>query len=159
MTSRTEGRIADLVSTWFGCGYAPFAPGTAGSLAGLAIGIGLHELSGFAGWQFLVLAAVGSVPGIWAATRTARSLKMKDPGMVVVDEVLGQWIALAGASPLNWKSYAAAFVLFRLFDIWKPPPARQFEALREGLGIVADDLMAGAYAALVLFVAGRYGLY
>jgi phosphatidylglycerophosphatase A len=159
MTNRTGSRIANLVSTWFGCGYAPFAPGTAGSLAGVAIGMGLHELTGFAGWRFLALAAVGSVPGIWAATRTARSLKVKDPGVVVVDEVLGQWIALAGASPLNWKSYAAAFVLFRLFDIWKPPPARQFESLPEGLGIVADDLMAGAYAGLLLLLAGHYGLY
>ncbi len=78
----------------------------------------------------------------------------------MVDEVSGQWIALAGARRYNWKSYLAAFALFRLFDIWKPPPVRQLEALPGGSGINADDVMAGVYAALVLF-AGRmaFNLY
>ena len=154
-----KSRVAALLSTWFGCGYSPFAPGTAGSLAGLAIGVALHELAGFAWWHFLLLVAVGTAPAIWAATVTARTSRLKDPQFVVVDEVLGQWIALAGAHPFNWKSYLAAFALFRLFDIWKPPPVRQLEALPEGTGIVADDLMAGCYAALVLFLAGCSNLY
>ena len=154
-----KSRAAALLSTWFGCGYSPFAPGTAGSLAGLAIAVALHEAAGFAGWHFLVLAGIGTAPAIWSATITARTLKLKDPQMVVIDEVLGQWLALAGANPLNWKSYAAAFALFRLFDIWKPPPVRQLEALPEGAGIVADDLMAGCYAALVLFLAGYFQMY
>jgi phosphatidylglycerophosphatase A len=154
-----KSRVAALLSTWFGCGYSPFAPGTAGSLAGLAIGVTLHELAGFAWWHFLLLAAVGTAPAIWSATITARTSKLKDPQIVVVDEVLGQWIALAGAHPFNWRSYVAAFALFRLFDIWKPPPVRQLEALPEGTGIVADDLMAGCYAALVLFLAGCFNLY
>ena len=67
--------------------------------------------------------------------------------------------ALAGARRYNWESYLAAFVLFRLFDIWKPPPVRQLEALPGGLGINADDVMAGIYAALVLFLAGWFNLY
>ena len=158
MTSLNKA-VAHVIATWFGCGYAPAAPGTAGSLAALAIGVALHEIAGFAWWQFLLLAALGTAPAIWSATITARSLKQKDPCVVVVDEVIGQWIALAGAHPFNWKSYAAAFVLFRLFDIWKPPPVRQLEALPEGTGIVADDVMAGIYAALVLFVAGYLRLY
>jgi phosphatidylglycerophosphatase A len=78
---------------------------------------------------------------------------------VVIDEVVGQWLTLAGARPLNWKSFLAAFVLFRLFDIWKPAPVRQLESLQGGAGIVADDLMAGVYAALVLFLAGCFNLY
>jgi phosphatidylglycerophosphatase A len=78
---------------------------------------------------------------------------------VVVDEVLGQWITLAGALTLNWKSWVAAFVLFRLFDIWKPPPVRRLESLPGGMGIVADDLMAGVYGSLVLIVAGWCNLY
>jgi phosphatidylglycerophosphatase A len=159
MTKTTETKLANLVSTWFGCGYTPRAPGTAGSLAGLVIAVLLHEFAGFSWWQFVLLAAVCFGPSVWAATRTARALGLKDPGCVVVDEVLGQWIALAGARAFNWKSYAAAFVLFRLFDIWKPPPVRQLEALPEGLGIVADDVMAGCYAALVLALAGSFGLY
>lgn len=158
-TSPARAKLANVISTWFGCGYAPVAPGTAGSLAGVAIGIALHQWWGFAGWEFVALAAAGFAPAVWAATRTARFLAKKDPGVVVVDEVIGQWIALAGAHPLNWKSYLAAFVLFRLFDVWKPPPVRQFEALPEGFGIVADDVMAGVYAALVLFLAGWFNLY
>jgi len=78
---------------------------------------------------------------------------------VVIDEVLGQWLTLAGAAALNWKSWLAAFLLFRLFDIWKPFPVRQLEALPGGWGIVADDLMAGLYGALVLFAAGCFNLY
>ena len=151
--------VAIAIATWFGCGYSPFAPGTAGSLAGLAIGVLLHQYLGFGGWHFLALAAVVFWPATWAATVTARLKGLKDPQIVVVDEVLGQWITLAGAGTLNWKSYLAAFALFRLFDIWKPPPVRQLEALPAGLGINADDVMAGVYGALVLFIAGCFNLY
>jgi phosphatidylglycerophosphatase A len=152
-------RSANLVSTWFGCGYSPFAPGTAGSAAALAIGIALHEYAGFSWWQFLLLAAVLFGPAVSAASITAEAVQRKDPSIVVVDEVIGQWISLAGARRFNWESYLAAFVLFRLFDIWKPPPVRQLEALPGGLGINADDVMAGIYAALVLFLAGWFNLY
>ena len=152
-------RLARLIATWFGCGYAPAAPGTAGSLAALLIAIALHGIAGMAAWHFVLLAAVLFAPAVWASTDTARAVKIKDPGLVVVDEVIGQWIALTGAHPLNWKSYLGAFALFRLFDIWKPPPVRQLEALPEGLGIVADDAMAGVYAALVLFLAGSFHWY
>jgi phosphatidylglycerophosphatase A len=152
-------RLALLVATWFGCGYSPAAPGTAGSLAALAIGIVLHEYAGLAPWHLFVLAAVLFVPAVWAAGVTARVKQLKDPQIVVVDEVVGQWIALGGAHTLNWKSYLAALALFRLFDVWKPPPVRQLEALPGGLGINADDVMAGVYAALVLFAAGCFNLY
>lgn len=154
-----KAKLAILLATWFGAGYSPAAPGTAGSLAALAIAILLHEYLGFTGWHFLILAAALFVPATWAATITAQVKKLKDPQIVVVDEVMGQWIALAGARTLNWKSYLAAFTLFRLFDIWKPPPVRQLEALPGGLGINLDDVMAGAYAALVLFLAGCFNLY
>jgi phosphatidylglycerophosphatase A len=96
-------------------------------------------------------------PGIWASTRTARILKTEDPGMVVVDEVLGQWLTLLGASTLNAKTFVAAFLLFRLFDIWKPWPIRRLENLPEGIGIVVDDLGAGLYGAIVLTVSGSLG--
>lgn len=151
--------VATLLATWFGCGYSPFAPGTAGSAAALAIGILLHEFFGMPWWGFLALAAIWFVPALWAADRTAEGLNRKDPGVIVIDEVIGQWTALAGAHAYNWKSYLAAFLLFRLFDIWKPPPVRQLEALPGGLGINADDVMAGIYAALVLFLAGWFNLY
>ena len=154
-----KAKAARLIATWFGCGYSPIGPGTAGSLAAVAIA---WLLVHYAHWQplwFLLPVVALTGPGIWAAGVTARESQQKDPQFVVVDEVLGQWLALAGARTLNLKSWIAAFVLFRLFDIWKPPPVRQLEALPGGTGIVADDLMAGVYAALVLFAAGCFNLY
>lgn len=151
-------KLAHLLATWFGCGYSPFAPGTAGSAAALLIAIVLHQYAGFGRWHFLVLAAVLFGPAVWAAGVTARAHKIEDPSFVVVDEVIGQWIALAGAARFSWAGYLAAFALFRLFDIWKPPPVRQLEALPGGLGINADDVMAGVYAALVLVLAGWFHL-
>jgi phosphatidylglycerophosphatase A len=150
---------ARLLATWFGCGLSPFAPGTAGSLGALVIAIALHHYLRLPPWSFAVLAALLFAPAVHASTIAARAAKIKDPGFVVVDEVIGQWISLAGAVTLNWKSFLAAFFLFRFFDIWKPPPVRQLEALPDGLGINADDVMAGIYAALVLFVAGCFNLY
>jgi phosphatidylglycerophosphatase A len=151
--------VARLIATWFGCGLSPFAPGTVGSAAALAIGALLYRHAGFLWWEYIALAALMFGPAVWAAGVTARAAKIEDPGFVVVDEVIGQWIAMAGAHPLNWKSCLAAFALFRLFDIWKPAPVRQLEGLPGGLGINADDAMAGAYAALVLFLAGWFRLY
>ena len=152
-------KLATLIATWFGCGYSPVAPGTAGSLAALAIGILLHEYAGFTAWGFAVLAAATLIPAVWAAGVTAVSSGIEDPQFVVIDEVIGLWIALAGARWYNWKSYLAAIALFRLFDIWEPAPVRQLEALPGGIGINADDAMAGIYAALVLFAAGCFNLY
>jgi len=151
-------RAADLLSTWFGCGLAPIAPGTAGSAAAVIIAFALHQTVGFGRWHFALLALVAFLPAVWAAGVTARTRMLKDPGMVVIDEVIGQWLTLAGVTTFNWKTWLAAFLLFRAFDIWKPPPVRQLEGLPGGLGINADDAMAGVYAALVLSAAGWFNL-
>src|SRR5207247_10107091 len=159
MTTTVSNKLAVAIATWFGCGYAPIAPGTAGSAA--AIGIAAL-LAIYAGWRprdFWILATALVPVAVWSADVTARVTGKKDPRLVVVDEVAGQWFALVGAASLNWKSYLGAFLLFRLFDIWKPPPVRQLEKLPGGKGIVADDVMAGLYAALVLFIAGWFNLY
>jgi len=152
-------KLSFLLSTWFYAGYSPVAPGTAGSLAAVVIAFALHHYLGLAPWHFAVLAALLFYPAVQASTVTAQVASLKDPSFVVVDEVIGQWIALAGATTLNWKSFLAAFALFRLFDIWKPAPVRQLESLPGGLGINADDAMAGLYAALVLRLAGWFNLY
>ena len=151
--------LARLIATWFYCGYFPWGPGTAGSAAALIIAVLLWHFFAAAPVAFAVLAIVLLGPAIWAAEVTARDEKLKDPQIVVVDEVVGQWLALAGAQRLNWKSWLAAFALFRLFDIWKPAPARQLERVRGGAGIVLDDVMAGVYAALVMYAAGWFNLY
>lgn len=152
-------RLALLLATWFGCGYWPWGPGTAGSLAAIAIAAALNFSVTPGRIFFLGLVAVLLLPAIWASTRAARLLNRKDPGSVVIDEVLGQWLTLAGAPLLNWKTLLAGFMLFRVFDIWKPWPVRQFEKLPEGTGIVVDDLAAGVYGALILYIGGRFGLY
>lgn len=151
--------LASSIATWFGCGLSPVAPGTAGSLGALLPAILLVRYAGWRPLYFGALALVAMAPAIWAAGRTARACGKKDPSQVVVDEVVGQWITVAGATTLNWKSWLAAFVLFRLLDIWKPVPVRQLESLPGGYGIVADDAMAGLYGALVLFAAGCFNFY
>ena len=158
-TMATRARVANSISTWFGCGYSPAAPGTVGSAAAIAIALLIERYAAWTPVWFGALAAAMSAPAMWAAGDTARQANVKDPQFVVVDEVVGQWLALAGARAWNWKSWLAAFALFRLFDIWKPWPVRQLESLPGGVGIVADDLMAGIYAALVLFLAGWFNLY
>lgn len=152
-------RVAAVLATWFGCGYAPMGPGTAGSLGALVVAFALSHWLGWRPPYFAVLAALMLAPAVWAAGVTAREMKQKDPGLVVIDEVVGQWITLAGAGVLNWKTWLGAFLLFRAFDIWKPAPVRQLEALPGGIGIVADDVMAGIYGALVLWLVGWFNLY
>ncbi len=145
-------QVAYAVATWFYCGLVPFAPGTAGSLAAIIIAWLLHRY--FAAPPVLI-AALGvllMIPGIWAADVVAKTSGRKDPQIVVVDEVVGQWITFAGTASISWRSCLVAFALFRLFDIWKPAPVRQLEKLPGGVGIVADDAMAGVYAALVVFL-------
>lgn len=161
MARRSSG--AFLIATWFGCGYAPVAPGTAGSLAALVIAIALHVIFQYGAsaerGTLLLLTAILLAPGIWSAGVVAKKTNTTDPQIVVVDEVIGQWITLAGAATFNWKTYLAAFVLFRLLDMWKPAPARQLENLPGGWGIVADDVMAGLYGALAIFVLDRLHLF
>jgi phosphatidylglycerophosphatase A len=153
-----------------GVGYLPLAPGTWGSL----VGVGLYVLLRLAVFPkistegnqalysliFLALEisviAVITVLGVWAASLTERVLRIKDPGKVVVDEVAGQLIALLAiplAAETGWAYWLIpAFLLFRFFDIVKPYPARRLESLHGGLGIMADDLVAGAYAAIIMGV-------
>ena len=140
-----------LVATFFGIGTLGPGPGTWGSAAAVLIWWALaHAVSTSA--QSLLLAALATlaiIVGIPAATRVARASGNKDPGFVVIDEVAGQWIALLFA-PVTWKTLLAAFILFRGFDILKPPPVRQLERLPEGTGIVVDDVGAGIYALAVM---------
>jgi phosphatidylglycerophosphatase A len=135
-------------ATW-GVGFLPLAPGTFGSLVGIGVFFALGSLV----FQVIGVVVVTGL-GIWAASRTEQILGAKDPGKVVVDEVAGQMIALLPltvfASGRGW--IIVSFILFRLFDIFKPYPARRSEALRAGLGIMADDLVAGVYAALIIVV-------
>jgi phosphatidylglycerophosphatase A len=151
--------VALTLSTWFGCGYFPWGPGTVGSAAALLIGAAVDHW--FAGTRQFLFGSVFLLvmPAIWASTATATMTGNKDPGFVVVDEVLGQWVTLLGVSSYSVRSFVAGFILFRVFDIWKPWPVRNLEKLPGGYGIVADDLAAGLYGALILYLGGIFGLY
>ncbi|HVW07695.1 MAG TPA: phosphatidylglycerophosphatase A [Bryobacteraceae bacterium] len=146
-------------ATWFGCGLAPKAPGTFGSLGALIVAWPLIFHHGWQPLWFGGLAIAILYPAIQSATSVSAALGRKDPQIVVVDEVVGQWLTLAGATRLNPLSLLYAFILFRLFDIWKPPPVRRLEQLPAGTGIVLDDAMAGIYGAVILYVLGKFNIY
>ena len=174
-TAKRKPRLALFIATAAGLGYLPKAPGTWGSLVGVAI-FGffdyfspLEVLPNFnhilrakalwvATWMFpltLIIAAAG----VWASSRVAKRFGEKDPQYVVIDEVSGQHLTYVLALALgSWKYLLLGFILFRVFDIWKPFPARQAESLPGGWGIMADDWIAGIYAAIGLWLARAAGL-
>lgn len=148
-------RLALVIATGLGIGYFPVAPGTVGSLLGVALLLGLSwfEFHGERRLLFhLVVVAAISVAGIWAATRAEIHFRRKDPPQVVIDEVVGQLLTfgLIFRNP-RLPLLILGFILFRLFDIWKPFPIRKLEKAPLGFGIVLDDLAAGFYASLVIF--------
>jgi phosphatidylglycerophosphatase A len=149
---------AIALATWFGCGYAPAAPGTAGSAAGILIAWLLVSCAGWSPLYLIPLTVLMTPLAIWAAGATARHVGKDDPGLVVIDEVLGQWLTAAAIVHATWQNYVLAFALFRIFDITKPWPVRKLERLHGGLGIVADDLLAGVYGAVVMLTAGYFHL-
>jgi phosphatidylglycerophosphatase A len=150
-TRRTAGdRLATILASGFGFGYGPIAPGTWGSLPGVALAWALGRTD--RPWALAAGAVVVTAVGLWAADRAAALWGEEDPGRVVVDEIAGQMVTLAFLPPAPGV-LALGFVLFRLFDVWKPWPARRLEDLPGGAGIMADDLAAGAYANLVLRLA------
>jgi|SRR5579864_430463 len=142
---------ATLTATFFGIGHMRPGPGTWASAATMLLWAALaHALTLPLRTPILIaLAAAITLVGIPAATRVARASASKDPSFVVIDEVAGQLISLI-AVPLSWKTFLAGFILFRVFDILKPPPVRQLERLPEGTGIVLDDVAAGLYALAVM---------
>ena len=150
---------ATLVATFFGIGRLRPGPGTWGSAATVLLWAALaHALE--PSWRTpvaITLAMLITLIGIPAATRVARGYGAKDPQFVVIDEAAGQLVALI-AVPLAWKSFLAGFILFRAFDIVKPPPVRQLEAIPEGAGIVLDDVAAGLCALAVMHLLLHFGL-
>jgi phosphatidylglycerophosphatase A len=144
-------RWAMLIATFFGVGRLKPGPGTWGSAATVLLWalITSRITPDARTWATIAAAAVVTLIGIPAATRVARASGLKDPQFVVIDEVAGQLVTLI-AVPLAWKTFLVGLILFRVFDIVKPPPVRQLESLPEGTGIVVDDLAAGLYALAVM---------
>jgi len=150
---------ATLIATFFGIGRMRPGPGTWGSAATVLLWAVLaHAITPSLRTPLAIaLVIVVTLVGIPAATQVARTSGIKDPQFVVIDEVAGQLIALV-AVPLAWKSFLASFILFRAFDIVKPPPVRQLEAIPEGAGIVLDDVAAGIYALGFVHLLLHFGL-
>jgi phosphatidylglycerophosphatase A len=148
---------AALIATWFGAGLLPLAPGSWGSLAALPCAWVICALAGHVGLAAAAILAFAA--GCWAAEAVARASGSKDPGFIVIDEVAAQWLVLV-AAPLDWRAYLAAFILFRVFDITKPWPARAIERrVAGGLGIMLDDVAAALYAVLLLLLGeGVFGV-
>ncbi len=159
VNSRPATLWARLVGTFFGIGYLRPGPGTWASLATIGIWSALAPFLSppIQPVMACIAAVVVTGAGVPAASRVARAGGKSDPSEVVIDEVAGQMIAVIGA-PLHWKSVLAGLILFRAFDILKPPPLRRLERLPGGLGIVADDVGAGLYALAILQVLLHYRL-
>lgn len=141
-------RLAVFIATVGYCGYFPFAPGTVGSAAGLLF----YALVWYTGSPIVEIGMIVGlfVAGIWAGTTAERYFGGVDPGPIVMDEVVGMLITLAFIPNLEWSGILAGFVLFRIFDVFKPYPADRFEQMHGGLGVMADDAMAAIYANLSL---------
>lgn len=139
-------RWAYWLGIWFGCGRVPLVPGTAGTIGALPLYLLLAQ-----GGPVVVAAGalVVTLVGVWAATQVVRRTGLKDPQIVCIDEVAGVLLTLT-AAPYDWKGVLASVVLFRVFDQWKPWPARWAEKLREGWGVVMDDVFAGLWGAAVM---------
>ena len=138
-----------MLASVFGAGYAPVASGTVGSFV-TVVAIWLLPLTPL---RIAVALVVVTLIGIWAGSRVERLLGKKDPGVIVIDEVAGMLLSVI-LLPRTIPVLITAFLLFRLFDIWKPFPARESQALTGGMGVMVDDLVAGVYA-LVLVLGAR----
>jgi phosphatidylglycerophosphatase A len=144
VTVRTRAGLA--VATALGAGYAPFAPGTVGSFVGLLLWIALPRVP----WIQFVAIVIVAIAGSWSGFVAETHFQKSDPGQVVVDEVAGMMVTLLLNPAGGWGWMLVAFLLFRVADIVKPFPVDRFERLPGGIGIMADDLMAGVYANLAL---------
>jgi len=157
--------MSHIIATFFGIGHLRPAPGTWGSLAALPVALVLHLLVG--PWGLLVATVAVFLVGLWATVLETHAATHKDPGYIVIDEVAGQWVALlpvsfgaahAGAAiTALWPGFVAAFLLFRLFDIWKPGPIGMIDRRDDALGVMLDDILAGVFAAIcVALLAGLW---
>lgn len=141
-------RLALFICTFGYVGYFPVAPGTAGSLAGLAV-YGLLRAAGATPLVDLVVVAALFAAGTWSGTLAERHFGGTDPGAGVIDEVVGMLVTL-WALPATWSLCVIGFLVFRVLDVVKPWPAGRLETLHGGLGMMSDDVMAAAYANLCL---------
>ncbi len=156
--AKEQHSLSVWIATSLGAGYFPVAPGTAGSVVGLALVIALRQTSLSSAGLGISLAAVAAVVfalGVWSAGNAEKVFGRVDPGQVVIDEVLGQIITFIATPRISRVGLIAGFILFRIFDIIKPFPAGRAERFPAGWGIMLDDVVAGLYSLIVLLTLGR----
>ncbi len=141
-------KLVRMIATGCGSGLLPIAPGTWGSLFALPLAAVLVFVGG--AWLLSAATLVAFVAGVWASGKYEKAMGKTDPGAVVIDEVVGQWLAILPVA-LDWHYYVVAFFLFRFTDITKPWPARAAERRHGGVGIMLDDVVAGIYAGLLTY--------
>lgn len=142
-------KIHTLIASGLGSGYAPFAPGTWGTLVGTFVLYGLAYCDWFnTGWMLLTITAIVSLIGYYSITQLPEGW-VHDDGRIVIDEVLGLFTSMLFI-PLTVKTLVLSFILFRVFDIWKPLGIRSFDKLKSNSSVIVDDLLAGVYANLTL---------
>lgn len=153
LSMKTPPLLPLLIGTGFGSGFSPVAPGTAGALLATLVWLGLSYCLSEAMllWLTVVLVLLFTVAGVWAANRL-EAFWGEDPSRVVVDEMVGVWIALLASPSGNIYYVLGAFLLFRLFDIFKPLGIRWMENFPGGVGVMMDDILAGVYSFMVLIV-------
>lgn len=143
--------LARLLSTFFYLGYSPVAPGTIGTLGAIAL---FYPLSSFSPFVYFLFLLGFIILSIWVSSEASAKFGESDPSRIVIDEVCGYLITMFLVSP-SLVNIILGFILFRLFDIVKPPPVRSLERFPRGYGIVIDDVGAGIYANVVLQVITR----
>lgn len=149
------GHPAGWIASGFGSGLSRYAPGTAGSAAALIPWLGLRELPLVA---VVAIIVVAFAIGVWASNVVIGRLRISDPGVIVWDEFVGQWITLLPLLiwPVHWVWLLVGFFLFRLFDVWKPWPCSWADRhVKGGFGVMLDDALAGIYAAMALALVTR----
>ena len=148
------------LATWFGCGLSPFMSGTAGSLGALPFGFAIHYF--FGNFALFAASLIIFAVGVWSSNQyLAHMESSEDPGEIVIDEVAGQWLTLCVLFP-NWQSYVVGFVLFRLFDIFKPWPISIADRnIKGGFGVMFDDMLAGFFPIVIylLLLLGAHFLH
>jgi phosphatidylglycerophosphatase A len=144
-------QIILLAVTGAGVGYLPWLPGTFGTCLAIPLSLALNQLATHALFSALIALLGFSAFAIWSSGKAAFTLGLKDPQVIIIDEITGFLIANF-LNPSDLSSLIPAFILFRFFDIVKPFPANQFEKLPGGFGIVLDDMVAGIYSLIILYM-------
>ncbi|WP_311791797.1 MULTISPECIES: phosphatidylglycerophosphatase A [Pantoea] len=143
-----------LLATGFGSGLSPFVPGTMGSLAAIPFWWLMARLPQD---LYSLIVLLGISLGVYLCHRTAKDMGVHDHGSIVWDEFIGMWITLMAIPAHTWQWVLAGFVIFRIFDMWKPWPIRWFDRnVHGGMGIMVDDIIAGVISAALLYGAGRW---